>query len=141
MERSMANRIISNTESYTIDMLIGCDYYEDILKAEKIQIEKGLYLVNSTIGWMFSGRIIHEAEEVESSMLIEEEIADVNQFWNLETIGINDMTKVKEDEQLVNVFNNKLLKNGCRYQVGLCGSYLDTNCKVIINYVKIDSNH
>ena len=136
----MANRIISNSESYTIDMLIGSDYYEDILKAEKIQIKNGLYLVNSPIGWMFSGRIKHEAEEVESSMLIEEEIADVNQFWNLETIGINDMTKAKEDEQLVNVFNNKLLKNGCRYQVGLCWKLsryeLQSNYKLCENRLK-----
>ena len=41
--------------SYIIDLLIGSDYYEDILKAEKLQICNGLCLVNSSVGWMFSG--------------------------------------------------------------------------------------
>ena len=42
---------------FKIDVLIGNDYYEDIISSEKIELEKGLYLVNSTLGWIFSGRI------------------------------------------------------------------------------------
>ena len=104
----MANGIISYNAIYKIDLLIGSDYYE------KIQIE-GLYSGNSIMDVF---RIVEDQEdEVELSMITEEGIADVNQIWKLETIGLNDMTKAKEDEQLVNAFNNKLVKNGSRYQV------------------------
>ena len=50
------------------------------------------------------------------------------------------LTKEKEEEQLVNVFNNKLLKNRCRYQVVLCWKVsryeLPSNYKLCENRLK-----
>ena len=118
-ELEMVSKIESKNGSYNIDLLIGSDYYEDILKAERIQIDNGLYLVNSSFGWMFSGRYMDKQEvDVELIMFIEEEVNDVNQFWMLDTIGISDITEEKEEEQSVNTFKNKLVRNGNRYKVG-----------------------
>ena len=54
----MADDVPSRTTVVKIDLLIGNDYYEDVVKTEKIKIDDGLYLVNYTLGWLFSGRII-----------------------------------------------------------------------------------
>ena len=104
--------------TFNIDVLFGNDYYDEIMKTEKINIDNGLYLVNSTLGWMFSGRIMNNSnEEIEMAMLIDEELTSVNRFWDLETIGINTTTKVVEDEKLISEFGSKLVRNNNRYQV------------------------
>ena len=53
----MADDLPDEDQTLKIDILIGNDYYEDIMKSEKIEIDDGLYLINSTVGWMFSGRV------------------------------------------------------------------------------------
>ena len=115
----MADTLLTSDGRYNIDVLIGSDYYEDILKAEKIQVDKGLYLVNSTIGWIFSGRIVGDSEEEqELSMFVRDQMDDLSQIWMLETIGINNITDKEEEEQMVKTHNSKLLKKDNRYQVG-----------------------
>ena len=36
--------------------MIGSDYYDEIIRSEKIEIETGIFLVSSSLGWMFSGK-------------------------------------------------------------------------------------
>ena len=80
----MADGFRSYDGKYDVDILIGNDYYDDIVKAEKIKVDEGLYLVNSTLGWMFSGRTIREkCEDVELSLFVEENDTDISQFWIL----------------------------------------------------------
>ena len=63
-------------------------------------------MVNSNIGWMFSGRPVEEQDdEVEFSMLIDENILDVSHFWQLETVGLNGKTEEKETEDLINNYS------------------------------------
>ena len=63
-------------------------------------------MVNSNIGWMFSGRPVEEQDdEVEFSMLIDEDILDVSHFWQLETVGLNGKTEEKETEDLINNYS------------------------------------
>ena len=38
-----------------IDILIVNNYYDEFITSEKIKIDSGLCLVNSSLGWMFSG--------------------------------------------------------------------------------------
>ena len=47
----------NHASAFNIDILIGNDYYDDIIKSENIEVEQRLYLVNSTLGWIFSGRV------------------------------------------------------------------------------------
>ena len=39
-----------------VDVVVGNDYYDEIIRSEKIEIESGVFLVSSSLGWMFSGR-------------------------------------------------------------------------------------
>lgn len=40
-----------------VDILIGNDYYFSLISTEKIKIKDYLYLVNSDLGWILSGRM------------------------------------------------------------------------------------
>ncbi|KAH3855373.1 hypothetical protein DPMN_097940 [Dreissena polymorpha] len=48
----LADQIPSEAESGTIDLLIGNDFYLDIIQSERIQIEDGIYLLSSKLGWI-----------------------------------------------------------------------------------------
>ena len=113
----MADDLPNRTERISIDVLIGNDYYDDIVKSEKIEIDEGLYLVNSTLGWMFSGRTAVGDEDEEISMLVEDDVDMGNAFWDLETIGIKDDDEATEDERVLKRFNKdvKMIEN--RYEV------------------------
>ena len=55
-----------------------------------MEIDKGLYLVNSTLGWMFTGRVADSRDDDnENIMLVEENMNLEKAFWDLETNGIN----------------------------------------------------
>ena len=45
------------------------------------------------------------------------DVEDVNRFWELDVIGIDEVTKESEEEELVQEFEKKLVMNGSRYQV------------------------
>ena len=94
------NMVKSPAKRFTIDILIGNDYYEDIMGPEKIKVDNGLYVVNSAVGWMFSGRIAHHgnsSNEVELAMLNKED--ELKQFWDLESIGIDSTTESDEEQR------------------------------------------
>ena len=59
----MADSIPSQTESSTVELLIGSDYYLDIILSQKIEVQPGLYLLASKLGWKLTGRT-SEAESI-----------------------------------------------------------------------------
>jgi len=53
----LADTLPQQVELSTIGILIGSDYYNDIMKpSTKVEIQQGLYIVNSKFGWMMTGR-------------------------------------------------------------------------------------
>ena len=46
----MANELPNETSIIEIDILIGNDYYDDIIRADKVRLDNGLYLINSSVG-------------------------------------------------------------------------------------------
>ena len=53
----LADTIPFHSESTSVDMLIGSDYYFDLLEPHKMDLGGGLYLFNSRLGWILGGRI------------------------------------------------------------------------------------
>ena len=128
------NMVKTPGKRFTIDILIGNDYYEDIMTSEKIQVDKGLYLLNSVVGWMFSGRIAQRgnpsSEQVELVMLNKEK-DELKKFWELESIGIDSTTEKDEEHRAMMQFNEKVKFVNDRYQVPwlwkLCKYELQSN--------------
>ena len=55
----------------SINILTGNNNCSDIMSTERMKIEKGLYIIKSTFGWMIKGRAkSQEGNEHENAMLI-----------------------------------------------------------------------
>lgn len=66
----MADTIPSETESSTVELLVGSNYYLDIILPQKIEVQPGLYLLVSKLGWILTGRTSEsESTANESAML------------------------------------------------------------------------
>ena len=48
----------SVAESTYVDLLVGNDYYADIVLLQSVVINNGLYLLQSKVGWVLSGRVV-----------------------------------------------------------------------------------
>ncbi|XP_060551271.1 uncharacterized protein LOC132712851 [Ruditapes philippinarum] len=134
----LADTIASENESCEIEMLIGNDYYLDIVLCQKLEIQPGLYLLSSKCGWILSGRTKNDHDEeskeinmliftqgnisantntftsVDSSIPIKPNLED---FWNIESIGILDNPDISNDENAMRHFKDTLSFNDGRYQV------------------------
>lgn len=68
----LADRSVIDQDS--IDILIGSDYYWDIVTGESIRSEFGPTAINSKFGWLLSGptkeQYVHEVSEVVSNLII-----------------------------------------------------------------------
>ena len=52
LEEKLANTLVTNTESFQVDMLLGNDYYFDLLQPRKISLGNGYFLFQSKLGWV-----------------------------------------------------------------------------------------
>jgi hypothetical protein len=53
---TLADSIPTETKSDVLELLLGNDYYLDVIESEKIKVSPGLYLLSSKFGWIISGR-------------------------------------------------------------------------------------
>ena len=129
----MADELSYKDLKVTVDILIGNDYYDEIITPERIVVDDGLFLINSSVGWMFTGRLKRKADDdVEHSMLIEENDDLIqSSFWDLETIRIKHTTDEEENDEILERFQGEIKQNGRRYQVSwawkLCKTELPSN--------------
>ena len=67
----LADPLPSQTESSTINMLIGNDYYFDLLEPQKLDLGGGAFLFNLKLGWVLGGQIENTAtdESIVSSLI------------------------------------------------------------------------
>ncbi|XP_062602892.1 uncharacterized protein LOC134264633 [Saccostrea cucullata] len=134
-----ADTLPKTTENATVDILIGNDHYLDLILSEKIEVNQGLYLLSSKVGWILTGRTqanfevsrdnLHQMLIVNGNNLTTEYCLhssvdeclplkpSLDEYWNLETIGIKDQPHSSDDDKALKNFNDTIkLVNG-RYQV------------------------
>ena len=131
----LADTLPHQRESSTIDILVGNNFYLLVL-SQKVEVQLGLYLLESNLRWLLSGRTYDNViKRQDSSMLvltygtdIERDIftsadksvhvkTNLDNFWNLETIGINDSTVDPQDTEALKVFHETLHYEEGRYHV------------------------
>ena len=106
----LTDTLPKDIETYTLGLLIGNDYYNDIILDKRKKIQDNLYAINSKLGWIISGKVsstndnekenvmfaiapasscllanIHPMTMERGSTLFE---PNTEELWNLETIGI-----------------------------------------------------
>eukprot|EP00117_Sycon_ciliatum_P034134 scpid9570/ scgid26125/ len=123
----LADSLSQHAEDVTIDLLVGNDYYFDVMGNEHIRLDDGLMLLDSKIGFIPSGRILMESQDHEAPVMLVSGIRlpatsmpefTIENFWKTESIGIEDPLEDKsQDEQAMEIFDNSVdFKNG-RYEV------------------------
>jgi hypothetical protein len=139
----MADVYPTVTERKPLEVLIGNDYWADIVTGERLTIQPGLHLLGSRFGWILSGRLpIHdESEKTECSQLslcalttgsvaavadihgIEYTdvpgIPDMSDLYSLEAIGIKGEPLITDDEAAMENFTRTIEKKDGRYHVTL----------------------
>jgi hypothetical protein len=133
----LADSLPTQKESTSIDLLIGNDYYLDLILAHKIEVAPGLYLLSSKLGWIISGRApccdkkvsdpsmltltyrssilpISAFQSIDKVMETKTELED---FWNIEAIGIKDSVGESDDELAMKQFKDTLKFENGRYEV------------------------
>ena len=133
----LADTLPVKFENSTVDILIGNDYYLDLILPERIEIQKGFYLLASKLGWILTGRTQRQyCKDEEQVMMItngnlslteyclhsrvDECLSvkpSIDDFWNLETIGIQDSPYTSDDGKALRNFNSTLKIENNRYQV------------------------
>ena len=137
-EFSLADDLPSKGEISSIDLLIGNDYYLDMILPQKIEIQPGLYMLGSKLGWILSGRTSETIENTtESNMLILTHGKQIHKettfltcvdkslpmkpnledFWKLETIGISDSPDQCDNDVALKKFSETLKYIQGRYSV------------------------
>ena len=55
LESKLADVLPTQSECYPVEMLVGNDYYFDLLLPRKIDLRPGLCLFQSRLGWIVGG--------------------------------------------------------------------------------------
>ena len=70
-EFPLADDLPKETETSSVELLIGNDYYLDIILPQKIEVQTGLYMLGSKLGWILSARTSENVSNIpETGMLI-----------------------------------------------------------------------
>ncbi|XP_022778398.1 uncharacterized protein LOC111319952, partial [Stylophora pistillata] len=133
IDLDLADRSAIDRDS--IDILIGSDYYRDIVTGESIRGEFGPTVMNSKFGWLLSGpteeQHVHEISNVVSNLVIcakpllnetneADEITNMlKMFWETESIGITDDIESATHLTLKAKRNEEVSFNGRYYEVAL----------------------
>ena len=134
---ALADTLPCERESSTIELLIGSDYYLDFILPQKVEVKPGLYLVASKLGWLLSWRtsqytndkqeetdmlVLTYGTDIESGPNLYTNIdkslptkANLEDFWKLETIGINDSPVDSLDIEIHQSFYDSLHYKDSRY--------------------------
>ena len=146
----LTDTLPQQTESSTIGVLIGSDYYHEVMSSERVEVQEGLYLIKSKFGGIISGktktneRIHHENtmfvmthsstqvlpklqhfSNTDDSMMTP---PNINDFWKFETIGITPQEEKEHDEAVMDHFKKSVKKEDSGYYVAWPWNY--ENCKL-----------
>lgn len=133
----LADSIPKEYETTSVDLLIGNDYYLDLILSQKLEVSPGLYLLSSKLGWILSGCTTSSEENVNlPNMLVMTygvnltetslfqtcdaslpQKPNLEDFWNLESIGIKDKVLSSEDETAMASFKQSIKFEDGRYHV------------------------
>ena len=137
-EFSLADDIPTERETSSVELLIGNDYHLDIILPQKVEVQSGLYMLGSNLGWILSGRTSEIVENsTESSMLIMTHVKGIDNettfltcldkslpmkpnledFWKLESIGISDSPVESDNDVALKKFSETLKYDEGRYTV------------------------
>ncbi|XP_071124079.1 uncharacterized protein [Mytilus edulis] len=106
--------LANNADSFEITLLIGADYYWDIVQDHVIR-GNGPTAVASKLGYLLSGLVIRNGEKsLTSSVLLNvtshhAEESEIDNLWNLESLGIR-LPQQDDEESFVKTYQQDCIK-------------------------------
>lgn len=135
---ALADSIPTGIDTSKIDLLIGNDYYRDLILPQKVETQPGLYMLGSKLGWI-QARITPKSIQTteQHSLLVIIYGTDIRRqtnvfipvdnvvptklnledLWWLETKGIHDTPQDTKKEMLLKQFNETIEYEHGRYKV------------------------
>lgn len=137
----LADSVPSTKETANIELLLGNDYYCDIFSGDIAMkaVSPRLNLMESKLGWILTGRIkcqddkpdssitmltytsspisVHLSAQSDDKQPLTEQKIQLEEFWQLETLGIREPVQENEDDKALQKFNETLQFEDGRYQV------------------------
>ena len=162
-QNKMADPIPNTVETTAIDLLVGSDYFWDVVGGDKIMLPSGIFMLPSKFGYIITGRYpgndldnqnknastllvsTNRNEVVSSSFYCSVNVSliknpDLERFWSLETIGIKDPMSKESDEEAIEKFCSTIKFEEGRYQVSwpwkLNGICVSDNFEVAVRRMK-----
>ena len=125
----LAEPLNSVPESCEIDLLIGSDFYVDFMEHESIKLAEHLFLLNTKLGWIVTGTLksnTHCGDVVVGSTMLEVEPSfapplgselNLEKFWQLDAIGINECGQTSDDDIALEKFNETVRFSNGIYEI------------------------
>ena len=136
----LADTMPTEREHTNIDMLLGNDYYLDIIEPYRVQLKSGLFLLGSKLGWILTGRAPVNSPTPDTAVptililtFSQMTTADsdcftapdpslplkpsLEELWDLESIGIKDSYMDSDDNKALEKFQETLQYENGRYWV------------------------
>ncbi|VDM29754.1 unnamed protein product [Toxocara canis] len=128
VEETSCQKPILEYENVTPNILIGADLMWDIFEPQPItELTSHLFLVPTKFGPILTGRATSQKSFLETSKgnntplqcssLIKHEELNLDQYWNLESIGITDPPNQKDDDEALHQFYKSVSLVDGRYTV------------------------
>ena len=113
-------------QTSTLGLLIGNDYYYELIMGDRIQVQDGLYLIKSKLGWISCSKSETVMENtmfimLQTSTLLPFEVhhlshestvdifkSNKEDLWNLDMIGIKESNKMEGDGTIRQAFKDSL---------------------------------
>lgn len=117
------------------DILIGVDYYWELISLELTKTRDGFYVLPTRVGEIVTGKqsVGVDKDGVTNSVISCYAITDPTlQFWDLETLGIKESPDVNADDIALKQFYKSLEFKSQRYVVSW--PYKNVDCVVSDNY-------
>jgi len=124
--------------TFAIDLLIGSDFFWDIVGGSKVMLPSGMFILSSKFGYIITGRcpdtkgslfdgklcilfVGTEMSQVVPELCIQNTSNSVNpqleDLWCLENIGIVDPPFVDSDDEALQKFNEMVMFENGHYQI------------------------
>ncbi|XP_065224342.1 uncharacterized protein LOC135848370 [Planococcus citri] len=112
-------KFINPGKTEPIDILLGSDYYFDIIKPEsKITVNTGLHLFNTPFGWMLVGRQASNSHQ-KSALFQMSPSAAIKQLCELDSLGIKEppLSEIQQEQIALEQFYKNIEFTEKRYQI------------------------
>ncbi len=125
----LAEPVITETQSVVPEVLIGEDYFWEILETSaKHHLPSGMYLLPSKLGLLLGGRYCDDGDNKQNHTITctglvsrtkdtTEFVPNLEDFWSLESIGIMDSYQLNDDDLALQQFNSSVQFQEGRYHV------------------------